>query len=65
MQDPTKYNKKYFMACATYWCITATFTDERYYISDIYSVMEDIGVPDKYQKKVAKLVEEMDDEYDC
>ena len=59
MQDPTKYNKKYFMACATYYFMEHTFS-HRYDDDDIVGAMEEIGVPDKYHEAVLKLVEEED-----
>ena len=56
MQDPTNYNKTYFMASAVFWYLTATFTDG-YNDEDVELAMEDVGIPDKYLKKVRRLIE--------
>jgi len=61
MQDPTEYNKQYFMASATYWYLEHhTTTGWGYNEDDIIDAMDDVGVPDKYQKEVLTMVEEFD-----
>ena len=58
MEGPTKYNKKYFMACAVFWYLEACY--DRYGDDEMNEALDEIGIPDKYRNKIREMVEEED-----